>query len=329
VKDVERFDVVIIGGGVAGFSAALYVARQGLKVCVITTDIGGQLSYASLIENYPGFDAAPGINLVLKIQQQAVSLGTEVFIDEVEHIEKKGDVFVVKTRSGTVFEALAIIAACGKARRRLEVSEEEKYVGKGLSYCVICDAAFFKGKKVALVSFGERGIESLNILSPLANEVLYIVPYWGDPSIRQAKLYSNVRIFEGCRVTKLFGEKKLEKVFVKCNDEKEIEVEVAALFVEMGFETRVDFLKRLVDFNEKGEIIVNELGATRTLGLFAAGDLASNTPYKQAIIAAASGVIAALSAINYVIKVKGLRREVRADWEKKLAGVGTGRRFRL
>ncbi|MEL9940008.1 MAG: FAD-dependent oxidoreductase [Ignisphaera sp.] len=319
-------DVLVIGGGVAGLSAALYIARQNLKVTVVALDIGGQLSYASIIENYPGFDPAPGIELVLKIQQQAMSFNAEIIVDEVVSLEKANGFFVARTKKGLVIRSIAVIAACGKAPRKLGLSKEDSFVGKGLSYCVICDAPLYKGKTVALVSFGEKGVENLGLLAPLAREVYYIVPYHSDHSIDYAKKFSNVKVFEGYTVEEINGDKKLEKVVIKRGAEK-VELLVDALFVEIGFETRIDFLKQYVDITEKGEIIVDSLGATKTPGLFAAGDIASNTPYKQAIISAASGVIAALSAINYVNMVKGAKRKVTVDWEKK--SLKQPKRFRL
>ncbi len=323
---VIKSDVLVIGGGVAGLSAALYIARQNLKVVVVAADIGGQLSYASVIENYPGFESSSGLSLVLKIQQQAQGFGAEIIIDEVMLLEKRGDVFIAKTKKGLVIESIAIVAACGKAPRKLGLANEDLFVGRGLSYCVICDAPLYKGKAVALVSFGEKGVENIELLAPLAKEVYYIVPYQKDLSIEHAKRFANVKIFEGYKVVAIHGDRKLEKVVVDRDGEK-VELSVDALFVEMGFETRIDFLKPFVDLNERGEVIVNNLGETKTAGLFAAGDLASNTPYKQAVIAAASGVIAALSAINYVNNVKGLKKRIGVDWEKKVKKVE--RRFRL
>ena len=326
-ENVLKYDVLVIGGGIAGFSAALYIARQNLRVAVVAADIGGQLSYASIIENYPGFDPSPGINLVLKVYQQATSFGAEVFIDEVVSLEKINNRFIAKTKKGMVIESIAVIAACGKAPKRLGLAEEERFMGRGLSYCVICDAPLYKGKRVGLVSFGDKGVESLNLLASIAKEVYYITPFEGDKSVDYAKKFNNVVVFEGYKVVALHGEKTLERIIVERGEERR-EIFVDGLFVELGFETRIEFLKKFVDVNENNEIVVDMFGATKTEGLFAAGDIASNTPYKQAVVAAASGVIAALSAINYVYKVKGLGKEIRSDWEKKTA-VKTAKRFRL
>jgi len=326
--DVESYDVVIIGGGIAGFSAALYTARQGLKTAVITIDIGGQLSYASVIENYPGVEATSGLNLVLKVQNQAVSYGVEVYIDEVIGLEKTGQGFLVKTKKGLVFNAISVIAACGKAPKRLGIESEDNFIGRGLSYCVICDGPLYRGKDVALVSFGEKGIENIQFLASIARRVYYIVPSERDPSIEIAKGYSNVSIFSGYRVVELYGGQKLEKIVLVDKTRNRVEINVDALFVELGFETRIDFLKPFVDVNDKGEVVVDKYGRTKTEGLFAAGDLVE-TPYKQAVIAASSGVIAALSAINYVYSVKGLRRSIVSDWMKKQKIERGISRFRL
>jgi thioredoxin reductase (NADPH) len=315
---VYEYDVVVIGGGIAGFSAALYTSRQGLKTAVVTIDIGGQLSYASLVENYPGVDPLPGLNLVLKVQQQATSFGAEVFIDEVVSLEKEGAYFVLKTKKGEVFRAIAVIATCGKAPKRLGVPEEDRFVGKGLSYCVICDAPLYRGKKVALASFGEKGVEALEMLSNIAREIYYVTPVEEDVSVVKAKQIPNVKLFPRSRIVGLKGEQKVERIAIQSIRGEIVEVDVDGVFAELGFETRIDFLKKFVEINEKGEIIVDSYGRTKTEGLFAAGDVAS-TPYKQAVIAAASGVVAALSAINYVNSIKGIKKHILSDWEKKTA----------
>jgi thioredoxin reductase (NADPH) len=320
------YDVVVIGAGISGLSAALYLGRLGLKTVVVSVDVGGQLAYAPVIENYPGLEPLPGIELVYKVRDQVKSYGVNIIVDEVVGVEKVGDVFVVKTRRGLTYKSLAVIAACGKAPKKLGVEGEEGFIGKGLSYCVVCDGPLFKGRKVLLVSFGVKGVESLELLAPIALEVHYVVPNVNDVSVEVAKKFNNVRIYPGYKVIKLLGEGKVSKAVIQSGDDVK-ELEVDGVFVELGFETRIDFLKQYVDINENGEVVVDNLGRTKLEGLFAAGDLV-NIPYKQAVIAAASGVIAALSAINYVNKVKGVERRVRADWEKKV-GLSKKKPFRL
>jgi len=320
------YDVIVIGAGVSGLSAALYLGRLGLKTVVISVDVGGQLAYASVIENYPGLEPLPGIELVYRVRDQVKSYGVNIIVDEVVGIERVSDVFIVKTRRGYTYKSLAVIAACGKAPKKLGVEGEEEFIGKGLSYCVVCDGPLFKGRKVLLVSFGVKGIEGLELLAPIALEVHYVVPNVNDVSIEVARKFSNVSIYPGYRVIKLLGDSRISKAVIQSGDDVK-ELEVDGVFVELGFETRIDFLKPYVDVNENGEVVVDSLGRTRVDGLFAAGDLV-NIPYKQAVIAAASGVVAALSAINYVNKVKGVERRVRADWEKKV-GISKKKPFRL
>ncbi|MEM4527635.1 MAG: FAD-dependent oxidoreductase [Desulfurococcaceae archaeon] len=309
------YDVIIIGGGVSGLSAALYTARQGLKTLVISMDIGGQLSYASLIENYPGVEAVKGLDLVLKIQRQAISFNAEILIDEVVGLEKHEKVFSVKTKKKGVFNSLTVIAACGKAPRRLNLPDEDRFVGKGLSYCVICDAPLYRNKDVVLVSYGEKAVESISLLASVASHVYYITRYEKDHSLEEARKYSNVTSFPGYEVSGILGEDRVSGVLITDKTGNTREIATSGVFVELGFETKIDFLREFVDLNEKNEIKVDQYGRTKTDGLFAAGDLVE-TPYKQAVIAAASGVIAALSAINYVYKLKGVSKEIRSDWAK-------------
>lgn len=310
------YDVLIIGGGIAGFSAALYTSRQGLKTLVITIDIGGQLSYADIIENYPGVESISGLSLALKIQNQALSFGTNVIIDEVVSLRKENNLFILETKNGESYKAIAVIAACGKAPRKLYAHNEEKFIGKGLSYCIVCDAPLYRDRDVALVSFGERGIESLESLASIANRVYYIVSNDKDKSIAIAKEIPNVVVYPGYTIKEINGDKHVEEIVIENKNRDTINLKVSGIFVELGFEIRANFLKNLVEFNNKGEVVVDSSGQTKTEGLFAAGDLV-NIPYKQAIISAASGVIAALSAINYVYKYKGSSRMMLRDWEKK------------
>ncbi|MEM4041106.1 MAG: FAD-dependent oxidoreductase [Ignisphaera sp.] len=317
MSNTDVYDVIVIGGGVAGLSAALYTSRQGLRTLVVSIDIGGQLSYANVIENYPGVESISGLNLVLKIQRQAISFGAEIVIDEVVSLSRENELFVVRTRKGSTYRSIAVIAACGKAPKRLNVTNEDNLVGKGVSYCVICDAPLYRGKEVALVSFGEKGIESLEILSSLASEVHYIVPNNNDPSIQIAKQLPNVVIYPGYQVKGLVGDDHIEEVVIGNREGNDIRLKIDGIFVELGFEVRAHFLKDFVDFNDKGEVIADALGRTKTEGLFVAGDIV-NMQYKQAIIAAASGVISALSAINYVYKYKGMEKSITSDWKKNL-----------
>lgn len=315
MNSMVEYDVIIIGGGIAGLSAALYTARQGLRTLIISIDVGGQLTYAGVIENYPGVEATRGMDLILRVQKQVKSFNAEILIDEVVGLDKVDDVFVVRTRKGKELKALAVIATCGKAPRRLNLPEEEAFVGRGVSYCAICDAPFYRGKEVVLVSLGEKAIESLSLLAPLASHVYLVAPSEDRTLMEEARRYSNVSTYLGYRVVKILGEAFVKGVVLMDKAGNTIEITANGIFIELGFETKIDFLRKYVDLNERGEVIVNKYGATRTEGLFAAGDLIE-TPYKQAVIAASSGVIAALSAINYIYRLKGIIHELKADWSK-------------
>ncbi|MEM1541646.1 MAG: FAD-dependent oxidoreductase [Ignisphaera sp.] len=317
MSDTDIYDVIVIGGGIAGLSAALYTSRQGLRTLVVSIDIGGQLSYASVIENYPGIESVSGLNLVLKIQKQATSFGAEIVIDEVTSLSRENGLFVVRTRKGSTYRAIAVIAACGKAPKRLGLVNEDSLIGKGVSYCVTCDAPLYRGKEVALVSFGEKGIESLEILSSLASKVYYIVSNNNDSSIQIAKQLPNVVIYPGYQVKGLVGYDHIKEAVIGNKEGNEARLKVDGIFVELGFEISAHFLKDFVDFNDKGEVIADAFGKTKTEGLFVAGDIV-DIPYKQAVIAAASGVISALSAINYVYRYKGMEKSITSDWKKNL-----------
>ncbi len=326
----EIYDVVIVGAGIAGLSAALYTARQRLSTLVVSKDLGGQLNLTQLIENYPAVNADTGIGLATKVENQAKKFGAKfIYGEEIANITKEGDVFVLSGIKGE-YKARAVILAFGKSPRELKVPGENELKGKGVSYCAICDAAFFKDVPAAVVGEGEPGLEAIELLSRYARPAYFIsrTPQLvGEPEVvSEIRGRKNVELYLGYAVKEIKGEKKVEAIVVenlKTHEVKELKVE--GVIIEMGYELRTEFLKGFVKLNEKGEIIVDELGRTSVEGVFAAGDV-TQTPYKQAVVASAEGVKAALSAYNYLRSLKGLP-PVSVDWkaEKKKSVVS----FRL
>jgi len=317
---LKTFDTIIVGAGIAGLSAALYSSRQKLSTLVLSKDLGGQLTLTDLIENYPGIESTGGLSLAQKIEKQAKKFGAEfIYGEEVKEIAQESDVFIIKGIKGE-YAGRAIILAFGKTPREINVPGEQEFKGKGVSYCAICDAAFFKGKPAAVVGEGEPGIEAIELLSNYANPAYYITSSFylaGEEEIVKNVLNKpNVKIFTSSKVLEIRGNSKVEEIMIKKGDEI-ISLRVDGVIIEMGYVLKTEFLKGFVELNEKGEIVVDELGRTSREGVFAAGDV-TQTPYKQAVVAAAEGVKAALSAYNYIRSKKGLP-PVNVDWkaEKK------------
>ncbi len=308
-------DVIIVGAGIAGLSAALYCSRQNLQTLVIGKDLGGQVLLVSEIQNYPGVPNTSGFNLIKKVERQARSFGAEIIFDEVVSLKKNEKGYKIETSSGREFSSLAVILAFGKTPRDLGVPGEDRLKGKGISYCTICDGPLFKDKTTALVGIGEHGVESADMLSKITSKLYWIFPSkspGGDPSLfNSITTRQNVEIFPNAKILEVRGEKRFESLLIEVNGEKK-EIRADGLFVEMGYVTKTEFLKGVVELNEKGEIKVDRACRTSSEGIFAAGDV-TDIPYKQAVIAASMGAIAALSAYNYIAKLKG-KREIRADW---------------
>ncbi len=308
-------DVIVVGAGIAGLSAALYCSRQNLDTLVIGKNLGGQALLASEIQNYPGVPKTSGFDLVRKIEAQARSFGADILFDEVIALKKEEQGFSLKTSSDREFSSLAVILAFGKTPRDLGVPGEDRLKGKSISYCTICDGPLFKGRTVVLVGIGEHGVESADMLSKTASKLYWVFPSkspGGDPSLfKSVASRPNVEIFPNSKVLEVKGEKSFESLLIEVNGEKK-EVRAEGLFVEMGYVTKTEFLRGVVELNEKGEVKVDKAGRTSVDGIFAAGDV-TDVPYKQAVIAASMGAIAALSAYNYIAKLKG-KGEMRADW---------------
>ena len=315
----ESYDVIVIGAASAGLTSALYLARQALKVLVISKDIGGQALLTDDIQNYPGFMKISGFELMNKFQEQAAAYGAEFEYDEVTHIEKKDDgSFMVRTTLKE-FHSMSLILAFGKTPRNLNVPGEELLRGRGVSYCAVCDGPLFKKSDIAVVGIGEHVLQAAVYLSGLAS-TLHVI-YRGSRIPEDDELYSqlkkrnNVRFYLNSTVREIKGEISVDSIIVSGNapGSHEEEIPVRGLFIEMGYIAKTDFVKDLVELNKNKEIITDKLGRTSTEGVFAAGDV-TDMPYKQAVISAGQGATAALSAYNYIQARLG-RAAVSTDWK--------------
>ncbi|RLF07954.1 MAG: thioredoxin-disulfide reductase [Thermoprotei archaeon] len=300
----DVFDVVIVGAGPAGLTAALYCVRSGLSVQVIGKIVGGQAAEASLIENYPGFKAIAGIELMNRFAEQVESLGVKVLNDEVTGIEQVGDLFVVKTSWSGDFRCRAVILAVGAEPKKLGIKGEEEFRGKGVSYCAVCDGPLFRGRDVAVVGGGNSALDAALYLSGLAKTV-YLIHRRSEFRAVKAlvdKVNERSNIVKKLNMTpvEIGGGRFVEWIKVRdVNSGVEEQINVNAVFIEVGRRVNSDFLRGFVELDEQGQIVVDSLCRTSRRGVFAAGD-ATIIPYKQVVIAAGDGAKAALSAYEYL-----------------------------
>ncbi|MFL6317240.1 MAG: NAD(P)/FAD-dependent oxidoreductase [Nitrososphaeraceae archaeon] len=335
---LEEWDVIIIGGASAGLSAALYASRQGLNTLLITKDIGGQALLTNDIENYPAFDHIGGYELMTKFEEQARSFGTKFAYEEVtsivgyseeeENNKPTKNYFKIKTSGNNEYLASAVILAFGKTPRDLNVPGEQQFKGKGVSYCAVCDGPLFKQKRVGVVGIGDPSLDAALFLKGIASKVYIIhqtsTPIGTEETIRLLQNEKNVSFMPNSIVKGINGTSKVESLTIantktkstsSLSSSSESKLDVDGIFVEMGYIAKTDFIKELVQLNSSNEIIVDKYCATSTPGIFAAGDV-TDVPYKQAVISAGQGSIAALSAYNYIQKLKGGKSQpIKADWK--------------
>ena len=316
-------DVVIVGGASAGLTAAMYASRQGLRTLVITKDIGGQALLTNDIENYPAFEHIGGFELMQKFEQQARNFGAEFAYEEVRSItQDERGCFTLKTNNNdNHYSSRTLILAFGKTPRDLNVPGEKEFKGRGVSYCAVCDGPFFKKKKIAVVGVGDQVLEAALYLKELASQ-LYIIhktdrPIGSEEAIDLLKDNNNsnrISFIPNSVVKAINGNSKVESLTLyDSTNRSESKLEVDGIFVEMGYVARTDIVKNLVQLDANKEITIDKYCRTSANGIFAAGDV-TDVPYKQAIISAGQGAIAALSAYNYIQKLSG-KPAVKADWK--------------
>jgi thioredoxin reductase (NADPH) len=309
------YDVIIVGAGAAGLTAAIYSARLGLKTIVFDKQFpGGQLLLTDLIENYPGYIKVSGPELANIMTKQAELAGATIkTLEEVEKIEldysldKENPLKIVKTSVDTYYSKVLIIAA-GMTHRKLNVEGEDKFLGKGVSYCALCDGAFFKGKDVAVVGGGNSALQETPFLANIVNKVYLIHRRDKFRAFKylQDRVFAlpNVEIIWDTVVQKMEGDKKLEKLIlrnVKTNEIRELKVD--GVFIFIGFETKIDIFKELVEVDEYGFIKTDERMRTKSSGVFAVGDVRSGSD-KQLVTSAADGAVAAITAFEYLSSIK-------------------------
>ncbi len=300
------YDLIIIGGGPAGITAGIYAARQKLNTLLITKDFGGQVARKAVaIENYPGFEKISGMELIKRFEKHLRKQKVAIERDEVIKLKKINQRFLALTKSKQKFQARAVIIASGADPRPLEVPGEKKFIGKGVSYCVVCDAPLFTGKKVAVIGGGNAGLEAAITLSKWAKKIYILehAPKVGADEINQerAKKTGKVEVIINAVLKQIKGKQFVNSIIYQDrNSKKNITLALEGVFIEIGSQPATAFVKGLVDFNEKNEIKINpKTYMTKTPGLFAAGDV-TDAKDKQIVVAAGQGAQAGLSAYDYL-----------------------------
>ncbi|NCD00644.1 FAD-binding protein [bacterium] len=296
------YDVIIIGAGPAGMTAGIYTARREMKTLILSKEIGGQLVWASEIENYPGFKNIEAFDLIMKMQSQVKSLGVEIKQKEVVKIEKKGEIFSIYSKDD-IFKAKTVILSLGLFPRVLGIKGEKEFTGKGISYCANCDGPFYKNKEVAVVGGGNSGVDAAEVLSKIAKKVYLI--HRGEKLkafeslVKKVEERENIEIILNNSPKEFIGEEKLSKIILKDKDENTKELIIDGVFIEIGRVANTTLVQGFVDRNQAGEILVNNLCETKTPGMFAAGDVTQNE-FKQISVASGQSTTAALAAYKYL-----------------------------
>jgi thioredoxin reductase (NADPH) len=305
-KPAEIWDLIIIGGGPGGLGAAIYAARFKMKTLVLAKHLGGTVAFTHIIENYPGLGSVSGMEFVDAFVKHAQMYKIPIKDEEVLDVSKKGDLFSVKTHHGT-YVGRSLLFATGTEHKKLGVPGETKFVSKGVSYCAVCDGPLFKDKVVGVVGGSDSAAKEALFLARYAKKVYIIYrreKIRAEPvTTTQVEKEKKIEIIPNAIVTEIKGEQFVNAATIEdTNTKKQRELPIDGLFIEIGGVPGSALAAKVgVKLNEKGEIEIDRSSQTNVPGVFAAGDVASSE-YKQAITAAAEGVVAAYSAYKHVKK---------------------------
>ncbi|GAA2122385.1 thioredoxin-disulfide reductase [Kocuria atrinae] len=307
-SDDAVHDVVIVGSGPAGYTAAIYAARADLKPIVIAGSVtaGGELMNTTDVENYPGFiEGIMGPDLMTNMQQQAERFGADIRFEDVTAVELDGEIKTVTVEDGTVLRTRTVIMSTGSAYRKLGLANEERLSGHGVSWCATCDGFFFKEQNIAVVGGGDSAIEEATFLTKFASKVTLIHrrDSFRASEIMQQRAFDDpkIEILWNKQVKDIHGDAKVESLTLEDTVTGETsELDITGLFVAIGSDPRVDLVKDQLDLTVDGTIAVDGRSSTTSIpGVFAAGDVVDAT-YRQAITAAGSGCVAAIDVEHYL-----------------------------
>lgn len=302
------YDIIIVGAGPAGMTAAIYSSIARKKVLILEKSVyGGQIVTADKIKNYPGFEEISGFDFATKLYNQLTNFEVDVKFEEVIEIKNKDSYKEVKTNKDS-YKSNAIIIATGAQNRKLGLKNEDKLIGKGISYCSACDGVFFKNKIVAIVGGGNSAIDDALYLSEIAKKVylIYRQKEFKTDSINLdiLKQKENVEFILNSNVVDLYGNNKLESILVKNNDTlDEDKLNIDGLFIAIGHIPVSGMCNNLIDTDKRGYVIANEDCTTNIDGIFVAGDVRVKQ-IRQLTTACSDGTVAAINACKYINKIK-------------------------
>jgi len=318
-REAEVFDVLVIGAGPAGLSAALYSKRLGLKTACVGENLGGALNEAGIVDDYIGIQEIFGPELAKKFIEHVKKYEVPIYMDSVTEVVKEGDLFRVSTKSGTVFKARTVILAVGSRRRRLGVPGEAEFAGRGVTYCAACDAPLFKDKVVAVVGGGNSALQSALLMTSYATKVYLIHRRDSfrayDVYVKSVTNHPKIELVLNSVIKSIGGSKSVEWVEVENLVTHEVrKIRVEGVLVEIGSEPPKEFFTRIgLKLDEYGYVVVEPGQRTNVEGLFAAGDCTGG-PHKkkfdQVVTAVAEGALAALSAYEHLIRRGAEKGEV-------------------
>ncbi len=302
----DPYDVLVVGGGPAGTSAAIYAARKGIRTGLVAERFGGQVNDTLSIENLISVKHTEGPKLATALEEHAKEYPIDIMKSvRAAKLEKK-DLIEVTLDNGAVLKSKTVVIATGARWRNLNVPGEQEFKNKGVAYCPHCDGPLFAGKQVAVVGGGNSGVEAAIDLAGVASHVTLFefMPELKADQVLQERLYSlpNVTVHKNAQVKEITGSSKMEGItYIDRETGEEHHLPMDGVFVQIGLVPNTEWLEGALERNRMGEIIVDERGATSIPGVFAAGDC-TNSPYKQIIISMGSGATAALSAFDHIIR---------------------------
>lgn len=307
---MQDYNVIVLGSGPAGYTAALYAARAGLEPVIIAGPLlGGQLVYTHQIENYPGFPNVPGMDLVDIFKKQVEDLGVQIIYEIAEKVDVRKNPFLITMSNGIQLSSKSLIIATGSSPKWLEAEGEERFKGKGISICATCDGFFYKNKKVAIIGGSNTALYEALFMAKLAKEVIIVNredSFKGERMLQeQVKKHSNIQILWNTEVLSFDGDEKLTKLKVRNNQTQELEeIAIDGVFEAIGQKPNSDLFLNQLEIDEYGYIKTNhDTRQTSVPGIFAAGDV-QEPFFRQAIVACGAGAVAALGAEKYLLSLQ-------------------------